>query len=343
MIDRRMPLWINSSLQELLTDAQGAVIGARVVREGRQVMIRATRGVVLAAGGFEHNQALRERYLPKPTNIDWSAAAGTNTGDALRAGLAIGATARLMDGGYWCSTYRAPDHPVPWHAILDKMYPGSCVVTQLGRRVGNESQNFIRFQLELYARHNDDEPQVPTWMVFDARFRRSYLVGPLYNSRIRPDWLLPKSYFASGFLTRADSIGELARKAGINPEGLERTITSVNEYARTGTDLEFRRGEAESDRAFADPNIRPNPCLAPIVESPFYAIRIEPGDVGTQGGLVTDTDARVLRAGGEPISGLYATGNCAAPVLPSYPAAGSTLGPAMTFAWQAAKHIARHW
>src|ERR1700678_3491236 len=115
----------------------------------------------------------------------------------------------------------------------------------------------------------------------------------------------------------------------------------MKDFARSGRDLEFHRGETEYDRSFGDPCHMPNPCLAPIVEPPFYAMRIDPGDFGTHGGLVTDTDARVLRADGSAIPGLYAVGNNAAAVLPTYPGPGSTLGPAMTFAWQAARHFAK--
>ena len=340
LLDRNIPLWLNSPMKDLLRDERGRVVGATVFRGGKRIVVRARYGVVLAAGGFEHNQAMREQYLPKPTRTEWSAAAGTNTGDALRAALAVGAATRLMNGGWWCSSIKAPDDPVPRLAIMEKSYPGNCVVNQRGRRIANESQNYIAYQLELFARHSEADPQVPAWMVFDARFRRSYFVGPLSTERFRPDWMLPRSYFSSGFLSRAGTIGELAGMAGIDRDGLQTTITAMNDYARTGKDLEFGRGEAAYDRYYADPSIKPNPCLAPITEPPFYAMRIEPGDFGTHGGLQTNTDARVLGPGGEPIPGLYAVGNCAAAVLPTYPGPGATLGPAMTFAWQAARHIA---
>ena len=340
LLDRNIPLWLNSPMKDLLRDEKGRVVGATVFRGGKRIVVRARCGVVLAAGGFEHNQAMREQYLPKPTRTEWSAAAGTNTGDALRAALAVGAATRLMNGGWWCSSIKAPDDPVPRLAIMEKSYPGNCVVNQRGRRIANESQNYIAYQLELFARHSEADPQVPAWMVFDARFRRSYFVGPLSTERFRPDWMLPRSYYSSGFLSRAETIGELAGMAGIDRDGLQQTITAMNEYARTGKDLEFGRGEAAYDRYYADPSIKPNPCLAPITEPPFYAMRIEPGDFGTHGGLQTNTDARVLSPGGEPIPGLYAVGNCAAAVLPTYPGPGATLGPAMTFAWQAARHIA---
>jgi 3-oxosteroid 1-dehydrogenase len=340
MQDRNMPLWLSAPMTELLADDAGRVTGARLMRNGTSVTVRARRAVVLAAGGFEHNQQMREQYLPQPTDARWSAAAGTNTGDAHRAAMALGAATRLMNGGWWCSSIRAPDDPVPRLAIMDKSYPGNIVVTRRGRRIANESQNYITYQLEFYHRHTPEDPQAPSWMIFDARSRRMYFNGPLWPVRYRPDQRLPQSYFTSGFLTRADSIGELAAKAGIEPQGLEQTVRAMNEYARTGKDLEHGRGDAEYDRYYADPRIQPNPCLAPIVEPPYYAMRIDPGDFGTHGGVVTNTDAQVLRADGSPIPGLYAVGNCAAAILPTYPGPGSTLGPAMTFAWQAAKHFA---
>jgi len=339
MQDRNLPLWLESPMTQLLADDAGRVTGARVTRNGSPLTVRARRAVVLAAGGFEHNQQMREQYLPQPTDARWSAAAGTNTGDAHRAAMALGAATRLMDGGWWCSSIRAPDDPVPRLAIMDKSYPGNIVVTRRGRRIANESQNYITYQLEFYRRHTAEDPQAPSWMIFDARSRRMYFNGPLWPVRYRPDTRLPKSYFASGFLTRADSIRALALQAGIDADGLEKTVNAMNEYARTGKDLEHGRGDAEYDRYYADPRIKPNPCLAPIIEPPFYAMRIDPGDFGTHGGLVTNTDAQVLRTDGTPIPGLYALGNTSAAILPTYPGPGSTLGPAMTFAWQAAKHF----
>ncbi len=340
MHDRKLPLWLEAPMTELLADDTGRVTGVRVLHQGATVIVHARRAVVLAAGGFEHNQQMREQYLPQPTDARWSAAAGTNTGDAHRAAMALGAATRLMDGGWWCSSIRAPDDPVPRLAIMDKSYPGNIVVTRRGRRIANESQNYITYQLEFYRRHTAEDPQAPSWMIFDARSRRMYFNGPLWPVRYRPDKRLPRSYFSSGFLTRADSIRELARQAGIDADGLAKTVSAMNEYARTGKDLEHGRGDAEYDRYYADPRIKPNPCLAPIVEPPFYAMRIDPGDFGTHGGLVTNTDAQVLRNDSAPIPGLYAIGNCAAAILPTYPGPGSTLGPAMTFAWQAAKHFA---
>jgi 3-oxosteroid 1-dehydrogenase len=201
MLDRNLPLWLETSLVSLIVDGD-RVTGAVIERAGRRERVRTRRGVLLAAGGFEHNQAMREQYLPAPTRAEWSAAPGTNTGDAIRAGMAVGAATRLMNGAWWCSSIKAPDDPVPRLAIMDKSYPGGCVVNRRGVRIANESQNYMGYQLEFFRRHTADDPQVPSWMVFDARFRRTYYAGPLWPSNYRPDWMMPKSYFTSGFLPR---------------------------------------------------------------------------------------------------------------------------------------------
>jgi len=338
MLDRDMPLWRNTRLLELVYD-KGRVQGAIVNRDGRLVSIRARRGVVLAAGGFEKNQAMRDAYLPKPTNTQWSAGVFTNEGDALRAAMAIGARVRNLDGGWWVTTFCFPGDSIPRPAIIEKSYPGSCVVNRAGKRIANESQNYMTYMKEAFAKHSEQEPSSPAFMIFDARFRRNYIVGPLLKSGLRPDFLLPAAYRRQGYFAKAATLRELAGRIGIDADNLESTVAAMNHYAATGKDLEFGRGDTLYDRYYGDATIKPNPCLAPIVEAPFYAVRMDLGDWGTQGGMVTDSHARVLSENGEAMEGLYAVGNCALAVLPTYPGAGSTLGPAMTFAYQAAKHI----
>ena len=341
MMQRGMPLWRNTRLLELVR-RDGRVVGAVVAREGKTLAIQARRGVVLAAGGFEHNQAMRETHLPHPTSTRWSAGAITNEGEAMRAGRAVGAQLKKMDSAWWVTTLCVPGENIPRPAIMEKSYPGSCVVNRLGRRIANESQNYMTYMQEALAKNSAAAPSSPAYMIFDARFRERYIVGPLLTAKLRPDWLLPRAWRKAGLFGRADSFDALARQMGIDPAGLQDTIAAFNGYARTGVDLEFGRGEALYDRYYGDPAVRPNPCLAPIVQPPFYAVRLELGDWGTQGGFATDVHARVLDDDHVPITGLYATGNCAAALLTTYPGPGSTLGPAMTCAYQAAKHISGH-
>jgi len=118
-------------------------------------------------------------------------------------------------------------------------------------------------------------------------------------------------------------------------------VTRFGEFAAAGKDEEFGRGDSAYDRYYGDPRCRPNPNLAPLARPPFYAVKIVPGDLGTKGGLRTDERARVLRADGTPIEGLYAAGNASASVMGhSYAGAGATIGPAMTFGYIAARTMA---
>ncbi len=338
MQDRSMPLWLNTAMTRLITK-DGKVIGVEVERDGKKQRIEARKAVILAAGGFEHNQAMREQYLPKPTNHLWSAGCHSNTGDAIRAGLELGAATRMMHGAWWCTTISVPDEPLPRLSIQEKSFPGSILVAPDGKRIANESQNYMAYQLEFFEKHSEERPCIPSYLIFDARFRASYIVGPLLTSSMKPDWTIPQSYYDEGFLAKADTLEELAAKINVDAAALKQTVSDLNGYSVSGKDLEFKRGDAVYDRYYGDPTVKPNPCLAPIAKPPFYALKQDPGDFGTQGGLVTNTDAQVMKEDGEVIAGLYAIGNCSAPVLPTHPGPGSTLGPAMTFAWQAAKHI----
>ncbi len=335
---RNIPVLLETRLVEVLAEGD-RVYGAVIEQSGRRQRVAVRKALVLAAGGFEKNQQLREQHLPAPTNTEWSAGNPANEGDALLAGLSIGAKTRLMGDAWWSTTLCVPGEPTPRLAIMEKSFPGSCVVNSAGQRFANESQNYMAFQKALFKTHTEASPNAPAWHVFDARFRRNYMVGPMMTAAMKPDWQLPKSWFESGFIAKANSIRELAEQLGIDPTGLEETIWKMNRYAETGKDEDFNRGDAAYDRYYADPEIKPNPCLAPIAEAPFYAMRIEAGDFGTLGGLDTDTDARVKRTDGGVFQGLYALGNCSAAILPTYPGPGATLGPAMTMAYQAAKHI----
>ena len=335
--DRKIPVQFGTALTGLIEEG-GKVVGALVEQNGKQLRIEARKAVILASGGFERNQEMREKYLPSPTNTEWSAGAHSNTGDGVNAGLALDANTRMMESAWWCTTLCVPGEEMPRLSIMEKSFPGSCVVNRRGVRFANESQNYMAFQKRLFEAHSKENPCAPTWQIFDSRFRRNYLVGPLMSKSMKPDWTIPKHWFDSGFVGKADTLEELAEQMGIDAEGLSGTVSKINEYAVTGKDLDFQRGDFEYDRYYADPAIKPNPCLAAIDEPPFYAMRIDAGDFGTSGGLDTTTNAQVRRGDGV-IEGLYAIGNCSAPILSTYPGPGATLGPAMTMAYQAAKHI----
>ena len=338
VLKRNIPVELETRFVELIADGD-QVLGAVIEHHGQRTRVRARKGVILASGGFEKNQRLREQHLPAPTNTEWSAGTPGNEGDGLLAGLSLGAKTRLMNGAWWTTTLCVPDEPTPRLAIMEKSFPGSCVVNRAGKRFANESQNYMAFQKALFATHSDESPNAPAWHIFDARFRRNYIVGPMMTQAMKPDWQIPKKWFDTGFVAKANTIRELAEQLGINADGLEETVARMNAFAESGKDEDFGRGDSAYDRYYADPEIKPNPCLATIDEAPFYAMRVEAGDFGTLGGLDTDTAARVKKAEGGVFKGLFAVGNCSAALLPTYPGPGATLGPAMTMAYQAAKHI----
>jgi 3-oxosteroid 1-dehydrogenase len=341
LMDRNVPLWLNTDFSGLISD-NGRITGVTVVREGREQKLMARLGVILGSGGFEQNQALREQYLPQPTHMAWSATPpGNNTGAALQAGLAQGAATALMDWAWWAPTIAVPGEEKPRGIFAERAFPGAIVVNGLGRRFVNEAAPYLEFVDAMYRDNQVTAGNsVPAWVIFDGHFRQHYAMGPLMPAQVMPDSRLRKEW-RNTLYWKADTLPELAQLIGVDTAGLENTVAKVNEYARTGVDPDFGRGGNVFDRYYGDSNIKPNPCLAPLRKGPFYAMRMDAGDIGTKGGLLTNADAQVVRADGQPIAGLYAIGNCSASVMgTSYPGAGGTLGPALTFAYVAANHLA---
>jgi 3-oxosteroid 1-dehydrogenase len=341
LMDRNVPLWLNTDFSGLISE-KGRVTGVTVVREGREQKLMARLGVILGSGGFEQNQALREQYLPQPTHMAWSATPpGNNTGAALQAGLAQGAATALMDWAWWAPTIAVPGEEKPRGIFAERAFPGAIVVNGLGRRFVNEAAPYLEFVDAMYRDNQVTAGNsVPAWVIFDGHFRQHYAMGPLMPAQVMPDSRLRKEW-RNTLYWKADTLAELAQLIGVDTAGLENTVAKVNEYARTGVDPDFGRGGNVFDRYYGDSNIKPNPCLAPLRKGPFYAMRMDAGDIGTKGGLLTNADAQVVRADGQPIAGLYAIGNCSASVMgTSYPGAGGTLGPALTFAYVAANHLA---
>jgi 3-oxosteroid 1-dehydrogenase len=185
----------------------------------------------------------------------------------------------------------------------------------------------------MFDRQKNGGKGVPAWVIFDTRHRIWYPWGA------QPPGKTPQSWIASGYMKRAATIEDLARQCGIDPQGLSAEVERFNGFCRAGKDADFGRGGRAFDRSHGDPSVKPNPSLGPIEQSPFFAVAMYPADVGTAGGVVTDEYARVRRADGSVIPGLYAVGNCAASVFGrSYPGAGASIGAAFTFGFIAAQH-----
>ncbi len=335
--DRGIPLWLNAPVRELVRDGS-RVCGALVEKEGKVQRVEARRGVLLATGGFSHNAALRQRYQRAPIGDKWTAAAPGATGDAVTMGTRIGAALGFMECAWWSPTYTIPDGRV-LALIAGKSNPGSIMVNRQGRRFANEAQPYEDLVKAQYQSEARGEGAIPCYLVFDATYRGKYAVGHLKPGKVERDAGIPRENFTSGLLTKADTLEELADKLQIDGAALSQTVADFNHHARRGEDPGFGRGATQHDRYYADRTVSPNPSLGPLETPPYYALRCDPGDLDTKGGLLCDEYARVMDTGGKVIEGLYAAGNASAAVMGNtYPGAGATIGSAMTFAYIAARH-----
>ena len=326
--DAGVPLWLKTSMTELITDDRGTVIGVVAERDGTTIRIGARRGVLLATGGFDHNKEMRAQYLPRHGVADVSSGARENVGDGIVAGQRLGAAVDLMDDAWWMPSVLHPMGAVI-PLVSERCIPPSVIVNSAGKRFTNESAPYVNFVHEqLEGGH------VPAWFIMDTKAKNRYPFA-----QVLPNVPFPQGFYDSGVVHKADTLRELAEAIGVPADALVETINRFNGFARSGVDEDFGRGESAYDRYYGDPTMK-NPNLDEIVKGPFYAIRCEAGDLGTKGGLVCDADSRVLREDGTVIDGLYATGNTSASVMGNeYAGAGATIGPSMVFGYIAARHV----
>ncbi|MFF3670748.1 FAD-binding protein [Microtetraspora malaysiensis] len=332
--DAGVPLWLRTAMTELVVDESGAVTGVVAERRdasggARTVRLRGRKGVLLATGGFEHNPELRAKYLPEGGRDDHSMGARENTGDGILAGERLGAALDLMDDAWWMPAVRHPaGATIP--LVSERCIPPSIIVSSEGKRFANESSPYVNFVHDQLAGGH-----VPVWFVMDAKARARYPFA-----QILPGMPIPKGFYDAGIAFHADTLEELAGKIGVPPGALSETVERFNGFARSGEDADFGRGGSAYDRYYGDPTLK-NPNIDVIDRAPFYAFRVEAGDLGTKGGLVCDEHSRVLREDGTVIDGLYATGNTSASVMGNeYAGPGATIGPSIVFGYIAARHAA---
>lgn len=331
-----------SSGVTLRTGVEGTgliVEGGRVagVSIGRAARIEASKAVVLATGGFSHDAALRAQYLPSQAG-PLSAVCPSNSGDGLRMGMAAGATvvAENTNGAFWVpvSRFRRADGtPAVFpHTVTDRGKPGLIAVDARGQRFVNEAVSYHEFVQAMFR-----ADAVPAWLICDKTCLWKYGMGA-----VRPFTRSLAPPLASGYLARGQTVRELAAALGIDASGLERTVERYNADARSGIDAQFHKGSNAYHKYVGDPAHLPNPCVAPLEHPPYYGLGVYPGDLGTVAGLRTNEHAQVLSAAGTPIAKLYACGNDMSSIMAgAYPGPGITLGPALTFGYVAAMHIAR--
>jgi 3-oxosteroid 1-dehydrogenase len=345
IFERGIEVRLETKLSELLL-ADGKVSGVRVNSYGRSYDITARQGVVLCAGGFEWNQELRDRFFPVPGLTRHSSSPeDANRGEALLAGMKIGAATEHTEAGWWIPTMHMPmprtsNFEEIHQAAFDVGRPHSVCVNRRGVRFVDEACGYDDFGKAMVVDQQKTGSNCPCWLIFDAHFRAKFTAGGFMPTAVMPDRKIPIDFW-DHYIFKAATIEELAAKIEVPLDALKATVQKMNEYARAGKDPEFGRGGNDYDRFFGDPTSKPNPSLGTIEAAPFYAVPMHLGDLGTKGGLKADARARVLDGGGRPIPNLYAAGNaCGSPFGNCYPGAGGTIGPAMTFGFVAANDIA---
>ena len=335
---RSVPVYTEAKIVDLKVE-DGRVVGAEIRHNGARRVIRATRGVVLATGGFASSEMRRREYLgPRytPYAVTFSGAEGEGIEVACAVGGGIAGAA--ASPGMWmpASVLKRPgQEEVVFPHLRDRAKPGVVAVNSAGRRFVNEANSYHDVVTAMFEEHKT-VPCIPAYLVCDRSFIRDFGLG-----LVRPLWSRLRPFVEAGYLVEGSTLEELAGRMGIDSSGLAATIAQYNRDAISGVDTLFGRGDSELNKLNGAPGPHPNPCMRPIENPPFYALAVYPSLLATSLGLATDADAQVLDANGSPIGGLYAVGNDMASVFGGiYPGPGATIGPALTFAYRAARHAA---
>ena len=312
----------------------GRVAGALCSTPEGPRRIRAERGVLLAAGGFERNPEMRERYGVGGA-AGWSLGAPGNTGSALGAAIAAGAATELLDEAWWAPGLALPDGSASFR-LFERGKPGGLIVNSAGERFADETWPYDRLGRAIVAGDREGPSHVPCWLVVDQTHVDAYGFATG-----KPGAPIGEEWRSSGAVLTAPTLRELAQRTGLPPAALESTVEQFNEFARNGVDGRFHRGEVAFDRFFGDPAHQPNPNLGPLTAGPYHAWKIVPADLGTKGGVRCDARARALREDGSVLEGLYAAGNTMASwTNHCYPGPGSPIGSCVVFSALAVRDMA---
>jgi 3-oxosteroid 1-dehydrogenase len=330
LLDAGVTPHTNARAEELI--AEGAEItGVRIALPGRSINVRARRGVVLGVGGFEWDPGLVQAFLRGP--MHGAVSPPNNTGDGLRMAMAHGADLANMGEAWWVPIVQIPGDTIEGKqrsrsVRLERTRPRSIIVNEAGHRFVNEACDYNSMAgafhyLDPRGGYVNDRG----WMVFDSVHLQRYGFLGIAPGEPVPDW----------FCESAD-LNELGAKAGIDADGLIRTIDEWNRHVAQDTDPDFGRGSSAYDGYWGDDSAitAAGKTLGPIDTAPYYAVPVRIGAMGTKGGPRTDYDGRVLHVSGEPIPGLFAAGNTMAGATGrAYGGAGGTIGPAMVFGYRA--------
>jgi len=337
VLDRKIPIHLETRGRRLCIE-NGRVVGVVADQRERELRVRALKGVIVATGGFEWNERLVKAFVRGP--ITGPVSVPECDGDGLLMAMEAGARLANMSHVWWMlSTQEAIErsrNAKPNYLLChtERMNPGSILVNRFARRFVNEAANYnaVGPVLHNFDANLHDFPNLPYWLIFDARFKDKY---PVFTS-------MPKEP-APAWAVSAVSIGALADRIGLDGRVLTETVERFNSHVKKGHDDDFQRGDSSYDNFWGDRSFEAPFCtLGTIDQPPYYAIKLEAGVLGTAGGPKTNANAQVVDWNDEPIHGLYVAGNTMAQVTAmGYGGAGGTLGPGMTFGFIAGRHAAQ--
>lgn len=339
--DLDIPIITSAPVKELLSDGQ-AINGVKITHNNKEITLKSKQGVVLACGGFSHDVKRLSQLYPhvKRGGMHISPVPKTNTGDGCRLAESVGGhvDANYEDTSAWMPVSKVPEkdgYGVFPH-LLDRYKPGIIGVLKNGKRFTNESNSYHDVGADL-IRACEKLDETAMWLICDNDTINKYGLG-----YVKPAPMPRGKFINNGYLIQGNTLAELAKNAGIDADQLFKTVKKYNEDAVHGADPEYQRGRTSFNRYLADPENKPNPCVAPVQKGPFFAVKVYMGDLGTFDGIRTSTVGEVMSENNQKIQGLYAVGNDRASIMGgNYPGAGITLGPIMTFGYITAHHIAK--
>ena len=336
LVDRGIAGYTEAPVRELVAQ-DGAVIGVRAEREGRDFFVRARDGVVLAVGGYDHNPDMAAMF---ENMHGWNSSTqpylhGDHIVMAGELGAAIAAVPPTNLGMFFGYNIPGEEHEgVPlYRSSWECGCPHAIWVNRAGKRFCDESfYKDYQPALRSWNGHTQAQENIPPFLIFDQNYRDRYPLGSF-----TPGMDLPPE-----LVTQADTPRELAEKLGIDAGNFEQTIARYNQHAAQGKDPDFGSGHYPWTQRLAGDMSFDNPNVGPLDKAPYYGVKLVPVGVGINShGLRTDTHARVVHLRGHPIPGLYAVGNSASLLdLGGGYQSGTSNMRAITWGFIAGQHLA---
>ena len=335
-LDRGIEPQLGINTKKLIKEGN-RIIGIEIDNNGEAFEIYANRGVIIATGGFEWNENLVNNFLRGPLNAP--ASPPGNDGDGLKLTQEVGASLGNMTSAWWSPVLSIPGDQWPEGGqrsapiLIERTLPHTIMVNRSGNRFCNEATNYSAMAgaFHFFDPNEYGYPNLPAWLIFDSNYREKYPFSNIMPGSNDPEWFIS-----------SENIEELSEKLEIDSKSLKNTIKVFNSYVDNGEDIEFGRGKSDYDSFYGDrTQSGVYTTLGKINKPPFYAVKLDVGALGTNGGAKTDKFGRVISASGEIIDGLYTVGNAMAGSTGSvYAGAGGTLGPALTYGYLAGCHAA---